>query len=104
MLSHEELLQILRPAGISWSHIAWEMKPPMPYGVYLEQGESPFFADDRNYAAFQAYRLEIYSSVWDPRLGEAVANALTEAGICYEQDQDYLAEERLYETIFEIEV
>lgn len=59
-MTHEELLEILRPTGVPWTYHHWEKKQEPPYGVYLDDGDDPFFADGCNYFAFLAVRLELY--------------------------------------------
>ena len=67
-MTHEELLEILRPTGVPWTYHHWEKKQEPPYGVYLDDGDDPFFADGCNYFAFLAVRLELYSLERDPAL------------------------------------
>lgn len=103
-MTHEELLNVLEPVGISWAYEPWGTPPPPPYGVYMDEPDDPFFADDGNYFSAHRMRLEIYSTVRDPALDAKVKEALAAAGIPYETDFDYLESEALYESIFEIEV
>lgn len=104
-MTHEELLAVLRPTGIPWAYHHWEDPDPPPYGVYLDQADDPFYADDRTYFYSRAVRLEVYSLERDPALDDKVRDALDQAGISYAvDDYVYIESEGLYETIFEFEV
>lgn len=103
-MTHDELLEILRPTGIPWAYHHWEKKEELPYGVYLDLNDDPFYADNRNFASFSAVRLEVYSLERDPALDRRVKDALDAAEISYEVDYTYIESEGLYETIFEFEV
>lgn len=103
-MTHKELLSILKPVGIPWAYHHWDNPPTPPYGVYMDEPDDPFFADDGNYFSAHRMRFEIYSTVRDSALDAKVKEALAAAGIPYETDFDYLESEALYESIFEIEV
>lgn len=103
-MTHGDLLEILKPTGIPWTYHHWDKPPAPPYGVYLDEGDDPFFADDRTYFYSSAIRLELYSLERDPALDALVREALDGAGIPYEADFTYLESEGLYESIFEFEV
>lgn len=103
-MHHDEILEILRPTGIPWAYHHWESKRDPPYGVYLDDGADPFFADDKNYATFYSVRLELYSLERDPALDQRVRDALDAAGLSYDEDYSWIESEGLYETIFEFEV
>lgn len=103
-MTHAELLAVLQPTGIPWTYHHWERKQEPPYGVYLDQRDDPFYADDLNYVDFRETRLEVYSLERDPALDGRVKAALDQAGIPYEVDYTWIESEGLYETIFEIEV
>lgn len=103
-MTHDELLVILQSTGIPWTYHHWEGKQPPPYGVYLDDSDDPFFADNLTYAFFRAVRLEVYSLERDPALDDKVRDALDAAGISYDVDYTWIESEGLYETIFEFEV
>lgn len=103
-MTYEELLSILQPTGLLWTYRHWDQPPPPPYGVYLDQEDDPFFADNRTYAFFRAVRLELYSLERDPDLDQRVRDALDRAELSYDVDYTYIESEGLHETIFEFEV
>lgn len=103
-MTHTELLEVLQTTGIPWAYHHWEGKQTPPYGVYLDQRDDPFYADNLTYIDFRETRLEVYSLERDPALDSRVKAALDNAGISYEVDYTWIESEGLYETIFEIEV
>lgn len=103
-MTHEELLEILRPTGVPWTYHHWTSRQDPPYGVYLDVDDDPFFADNQNYASFRNVRLELYSLERDPALDQKVKDALDAAGLSYDVDYTWIESEGLYETIFEFEV
>lgn len=103
-MTDAELLAVLKTTGLPWTYHHWDAPPPPPYGVYLDDEDDPFFADNRTYAFFRAVRLELYSLERDPALDDRVRAALDAAGLSFDVDYTYVESEGLYETIFEFEV
>lgn len=102
----QELKTILDRTGVSFAYRKWKAGevPLLPYGVYYAGPNSPFAADGVVYFSSQQYSLELYSRDKDPELEARVEAVLTEAGIFFEKDEEYLENEHMNEIIYEIEV
>lgn len=53
--------------------------PPLPWFVYLMDGDGGLAADDCNYAEVPRFRVELYEKTRDAELESAVAEAIREA-------------------------
>lgn len=103
-MTHAELEKLLQTAGFPVAYHHFNAPPDGIFLVYLDDGLTPFFADNRTYAGARSYRLELYSAMDPEDARESVASVLDAADIPYTADTIYVESERLFETIFEIEV
>ena len=103
-MTHEELEELLIPSGLPVAFHHFDAPPSGAFLVYLDDGENPFFADNRTYSSARGYRVELYSAV-DPESERNTVAAILDANdIPYTVDSTYVESERLFEIIFEIEV
>ena len=78
-----DILDGLRASsGIPWAYRFFEITPPFPFGVLLDDNIKPFFADDKPYFSALAARLELYDAIPNADAESAVeswldANAVT---------------------------
>lgn len=87
-------------------YYAWAegQAPPLPFIVYFEEGINPMSADGINYYNAKQITIELYAQNKDLTSEAAVEAALTAAGIFYSKIEEYLEDEKVFETIYEIEV
>ena len=103
-MSLNELSDILKKTGIRFSYHHWEELPELPYGVFLDPYSNNFMADNQVYAEISHVQIELYAEGKDLEAERAIEKALTENDFPYEKSFEYIPEQRLYETIYEIEV
>ena len=99
-----EVRDMLAETGISFTYHHWENPPGLPYGVYLDPYSNNFAADDIVYLPVTHVQIELYADEKDPEAEASIESALTAHGIYYEKECTYIPDQRLYETIYEIEV
>nr|DAL51021.1 MAG TPA_asm: tail completion protein [Caudoviricetes sp.] len=100
----EEIRKLLEATGIPFAYHHWEAPPALPYGVYLDPYSNNFGADDTVYLQVAHIQIELYADERDLDAETKIEAALTAAGIYYERETSYIQEQRLYETMYEIEV
>ena len=94
---HAVLMSVGYP--VAFSH--FEKPPPLPYLVYLTPYESNLYADDAVCVSAIHYQVELYTAKKDIDAEQKVEAAL--AVFCSEKSQDYLADEKMFRTIYEFE-
>lgn len=104
-MTHQELQDFLKAStGLPWAYHHFEKPPGIPFGVFADIAPTEIYADNTTYHRGNAYRLELYSVVRDVDYETMLEAALTAADIPYEVDYTYITSEKMYETIYEIEV
>lgn len=103
----EELKSILSaafPGKVCYR--AWETgtAPELPWVCYYETGEATEAADNSVYSSFSQITIELYTAKKDKVVESALDNALAGADIVYEKECEYLDSEKMYETIYTMEV
>lgn len=101
-----ELLNVLKSSGIKFVYSHWpeNVDPSPPYGVYLLTEETVFYADGEMYFRSAKYQVELYTSKKTPRVEKTLENAMEKAGIVFAKSETYIDSEKLFETLYEIEV
>ncbi len=92
----------LKSTGLPVAYRAFEKPTKPPFLVYLSDGDSNFAADGVVYFAAHQVRVELYASVRDLASEAKVESAF--ADIYYEKTVTYIESEKVYETIYELEV
>lgn len=100
----DDLQALLSETGLPFAYHHWEAPPSPPYGVFLDPGSDNFMADDRVFLPVSQVQIELYAKVRDQAAEAAVEQVLDEAGIPYEKGGAWIPSERLYQTVYEIEV
>ena len=106
-MNETELLKILNSSGIRFAYHHWPEKdaPPLPYGAYLLVDEpTTFYADGEIYYRIARYQVELYAKAKSPKAEKQLESALIAAGISFQKSETYIDSEKLYETLYEIEV
>ncbi len=100
----KELGAVLETTGIHFAYHHWESPPSLPYGVFLDPYSNNFIADNRVYESISHIQIELYAESRDLTAEEAIETTLNNNELPFEKSCEYLSEQRLYETIYEIEV
>lgn len=88
----------------AYHHFAEGEAPDLPYILYLYPESIEFAADDRPFAKGSVLQIELYSEIRDVRLENQIERVLDDYGFFYHKREVYIESERLYETVYEMEV
>lgn len=77
-------------------------KPPFICFLYPESGD--LTADNINYQKIEQLVIELYQDSFDPEVEALVEGALTAAGLSYDRARAVIDSEKLFETIYTLEV
>ena len=99
-----ELKNKLTVTGFPVTYRAWPEgeAPPLPFICYLCTDDDSLFADGVVYYSFSNVRVELYTQYKDPEAEEKVEAALR--GFHWKKSETYIASERCYMILYEIEV
>ena len=102
----EELVMMLREIGLpfAYDHFAEGESPKPPFICYLLPGSNNFAADGKVYFHINEVRIELYTDKKDLSVETKVTAVLDKHGIFYNRSEVWIASEKLYEVIFQMEV
>lgn len=102
----EELVQMLQEIGLpfAYDHFAEGESPKPPFICYLLPGSNNFAADGKVYFHINEVRIELYTDKKDLSVENKVMAVLDGHGIFYNRSEVWIASEKLYEVIFQMEV
>lgn len=78
--------------------------PPPPFICYYYTGDNDLKADDVNYQKIRQLTIELYCDNKNFTLESAVESALTSNGFVYSKYEEYIDDEKMYMTTYEMEV
>lgn len=99
-----ELTASLSSVGLPVTYRAWPEKnaPPLPFVCWLCDDYDNLFADGSVYKSTANVRIELYTKSKDLALESRMEQAL--AGLHWKKTEAYIASERCYMILYEIEV
>lgn len=102
----EELVLMLQEIGLpfAYDHFAEGESLKPPFICYLLPGSNNFAADGKVYYHINEVRIELYTDKKDLSVENKVTAVLDEHGIFYNRSEVWIASEKLYEVIFQMEV
>lgn len=78
--------------------------PTAPYIVFELPDSQNFCADGCVYNKTNTLYIELYTDKKSPELEEKLEKLLDENGLCYQRQEYYLADEKLFEELYRMEV
>ena len=101
-----DVVGILQEIGypFAYDHFAEGEGPDPPFLIYLYPRADNFSADGVAYVKFDRLYIELYTDKKQPDVENEVEAVLDGHGIFYEKSEVWIAEERLYEVLYTMEV
>lgn len=104
-----ELNQALKAIGypVAYSHFVdtpQNPAPKPPFITYREAYSNDLIADNQNYVPVSNVQIELYTDRKYPAAEVAVQNKLKELGLPYSKTETYIEDEKLFQTIYEIQL
>jgi len=105
-MTYQELLSILSEIDIpyAYDHFAEGESPDPPFMVFLFPRSNNFSADGIVYQKIDELHLELYTDAKAPDIEDQVEAVLDQHGLFYDKSEVWIAEERLYEVMYTMEV
>ena len=89
---------------VAYDHFAEGESPNPPFLVFLFPSSDNFSADGQVYAKINELHFELYTDKKDPEIEAKVEVVLDKRGIFYDKSEVWIADERLYEVLYTMEV
>ena len=90
--------------GLPWRYSHFSETPAPSYVVYYFPSENDVFADDSNYVNRRQLFIELYTNTKDPTTEGTIETVLRQHGLTWYKQTDFLNDESLYQTTYEMEV
>ena len=105
-MTYAEIMSILSEMNLpfAYDHFAEGESPTPPFLVFLFPRSDNFGADDIVYKKINVLHIELYSDTKAPDVEQQVEAVLSSHGLFYNKNEVWIAEERLYEVLYEMEV
>ena len=105
-MTYQEIISLLSEINLpyAYDHFAEGESPDPPIMVFLLPGSVNFGADGKVYQKINVLHLELYTDAKAPDTENQVEAVLDQHGIFYEKTEVWIADERLYEVLYEMEV
>lgn len=105
-MSHEEVMAMMAETGLpyAYDHFVEGESPEPPFITFLYPKGRHFAADGKVYHKGKRLDVELYTDLKSPELEERVEAVFDMHGIFYAKSEVWIADENLYEVLYEMEV
>jgi hypothetical protein len=105
-MTYGEIMAMMDETGLpfAYDHFAEGESPDPPFLVFLLPRSDNFNADNRVYQKIAELRVELYTDRKQPDVEFLVEGILDGYDLNYEKEEIWIAEERLYENIYTMEM
>ena len=105
-MTYKEIIKMLNEMKLpfAYHHFAEGESPEPPFLVFLYPSSDNFGADGVVYHKISKLDIELYVDRKEPQLEETIEAVLDRHGLFYEKSEIWIASEKLYEVLYEMEV
>lgn len=105
-MTYDEVVEMAEETGLplAYDHFEEGESPEPPFLVFLFPSSNNFAADGRVYVKINALHFELYTDKKEPEIEAKVEAVLDKHGIFYDKSEVWIADERLYEVLYSMEV
>lgn len=100
----KEIATMISSIKLPWCYSHFERTPAPPYVVYYYPSETDVYADNSNYINKRQLFVELFTVKKDPNAESAVEDVLRNAGLTWYKQTDFLSDELIFQTTYEMEV
>ena len=100
----QEVASMVSSIGFPCRYSHFSETPQPPYAVYYYPAETDPHADNSNYINKRQLFIELFTKTKDTASENAVEDVLRASGLSWYKQTDFLNDEKLYQTTYEMEV
>lgn len=90
--------------NLPWRYSHFSETPAPPYVAYYFPAENDVFADDSNFVNKRQLFIELFTAKKDATTEASIESTLKSKGLTWYKQTDFLNDEQLYQTTYEMEV
>lgn len=99
-----EIATMVASFNLPWRYSHFSQTPAPPYVVYYFPAENDVYADDSNFVNKRQLFIELYTKTKDSTSEGTIETTLKQKGLAWYKQTDFLNDEQLYQTTYEMEV
>lgn len=103
-MTRKEIADMIASFGFPWRYSHFSQTPNPPYVVYYFPNENDVFADNSNFVNRRQLFVELYTKTKDETSEAAIEAKLKQNGLTWYKQTDFLNDESLFQTTYEMEV
>lgn len=105
-MTYEAVMDLARETELpfAYDHFAEGESPDPPFLLFLFPRSDNFGADGSVYFKFDVLHFELYTDAKAPDIESRIESVLDRYGLFYNKSEVWIADERLYEVLYEMEV
>ena len=105
-MNYGEVMALAQETGLpfAYDHFAEGESPDPPFLLFLFPSSDNFAADGKVYFKINELHFELYTDEKNPEIEAQVETVFDRHGLFYDKSEVWIAEERLYEVLYEMEV
>lgn len=100
----KEVADLIASFNLPWRYSHFSQTPNPPYVVYFYPSENDVYGDNSNYVNKRQLFVELYTKAKDATTEATIESALKSAGLTWYKQTDFLNDEKLFSTTYEMEV
>ena len=105
-MTYKDIADMIAECNLPYAYYEFpdgtEQTPPFICFWFPESDD--FFADNQNYVGIRRLYVELYTNEKDFSLESTVEGVLTANGLTFRKSDDYIDSERMWQTLYEMEV
>ena len=99
-----QIATLIASFGFTWQYSHFSKVPDTPYVVYYYPSENDVHADNSNYVNKRQLFVELFTKSKDEASEAKIEAKLKAAGLSWYKQTDFLNDEKLFQTTYEMEV
>lgn len=105
-MTYDEIVEMMQETGLpfAYDHFNEGESPDPPFCVFLFPSSDNFAADGAVFQKIDELHIELYTDLKQPDVEAKVEKVLDSHGLFYDKSEVWIAQERLYEVLYSMEV
>jgi hypothetical protein len=105
-MTYDDVVEMLEEADLplAYDHFAEGESPDPPFICFLFPGSDNLFADDTVFQKIDELDIELYTDKKDPDTETRIEDILAAHELPYEKSEVWIAEERMYEVLYQTQI
>lgn len=105
-MTHKEVAEMVKSIGLPYAYYQFPEGTGQapPFVCFFYSNTDDFYADDSNYQRILVLNIELYTAEKDFDLEDKAEKILSEAGLTYYKEENYIDSEKMWQIAYEMEV